>query len=56
MFKVGDGATPAIPETLSEEGQDFLLLCFNHDAFVRSTAIELMDHPFAKVHILLSCH
>lgn len=52
MFKVGDGATPAIPETLSEEGQDFLLCCFNHDAFARSTAIDLMDHPFVKVHIL----
>ncbi|XP_078375482.1 mitogen-activated protein kinase kinase kinase 4-like isoform X2 [Oculina patagonica] len=48
MFKVGEGATPAIPETLSEEGQDFLLCCFLHDPYERHTAIQLMDHSFVK--------
>ena len=49
MFKVGEGATPAIPETLSVEGQDFLLFCFLHDPYARHTAIQLMDHSFVKV-------
>ncbi|XP_020895625.1 mitogen-activated protein kinase kinase kinase 4 [Exaiptasia diaphana] len=48
MFRVGDGATPAIPETLSEEGQDFLQQCFLHDPHDRPTASELMDHAFIK--------
>lgn len=49
MFKVGDGAIPAIPDTLSEEGYDFLQLCFLHDPRERPTANELMDHSFVKV-------
>lgn len=49
MFKVGEGATPAIPESLSEEGQDFLLCCFLHDPYERHTASQLMDHSFVKV-------
>ena len=49
MYKVGVGATPAIPESLSEEGQDFLLCCFLHDPYERQTASELMDNPFVKV-------
>ncbi|XP_068698407.1 mitogen-activated protein kinase kinase kinase 4-like isoform X1 [Montipora foliosa] len=48
MFKVGEGATPDIPENLSEEGQDFLLCCFLHDSYSRPTAIDLMDDPFVK--------
>lgn len=51
MFKVGEGATPAIPETLSEEGQDFLLCCFLHDPYERHTANQLMDHSFVKVQL-----
>ena len=51
MFKVGEGATPAIPETLSEEGQDFLLCCFLHDPYERHTADQLMDHSFVKVQL-----
>ncbi|XP_022781351.1 mitogen-activated protein kinase kinase kinase 4-like [Stylophora pistillata] len=49
MFKVGEGATPTIPESLSEEGQDFLLCCFLHDPYERHTASQLMDHSFVKV-------
>ena len=51
MFKVGEGATPCIPETLSEEGQDFLLCCFLHDPYERHTANQLMDHSFVKVQL-----
>lgn len=54
MFKVGEGATPAIPESLSEEGQDFLLCCFLHDPYERHTANQLMDHPFVKVRYCLT--
>lgn len=54
MFKVGEGATPAIPESLSEEGQDFLLCCFLHDPYERHTANQLMDHPFVKVRYSLT--
>jgi len=53
MFKVGDGATPAIPETLSDEGQDFLSECFLHDPRERPTASDLMDHPFVKVYVII---
>ena len=49
MFKVGDGQHPAIPETLSEEGEHFLQLCFIHDPNERWTAHMLEDHPFVKV-------
>lgn len=52
MFRVGDGAIPAIPETLSDEGQDFLGHCFEHDPRERPTASELMDHAFVKVLII----
>ena len=38
MFRVGMGETPAIPERLSKEGQDFLALCFEHDPRARATA------------------
>ncbi|XP_031553108.1 mitogen-activated protein kinase kinase kinase 4-like isoform X3 [Actinia tenebrosa] len=48
MFKVGDGAIPAIPDTLSEEGRDFLHSCFLHDPRERPTANDLMDHSFVK--------
>ncbi|EDO36853.1 predicted protein [Nematostella vectensis] len=52
MFRVGDGGIPAIPETLSEEGQDFLYHCFLHDPRDRATASGLMDHSFVKVVIV----
>ena len=56
MFKVGMGGTPAIPESLSEEGQDFLEHCLEHDPKQRWTASELLDHPFVKVFMTFSSH
>ena len=56
MFKVGMGGTPAIPESLSEEGQNFLEHCLEHDPKQRWTASELLDHPFVKVFMTLSSH
>jgi serine/threonine protein kinase len=49
MFRVGDGALPVIPDTLSEEGTDFLQYCFLHAPRDRPTANDLMDHSFVKV-------
>ena len=49
MYRVGEGAQPTIPEFLSEEGKDFLELCFDCDPHERQTASELMDHAFVKV-------
>ena len=54
MFRVGMGETPAIPERLSKEGQDFLALCFEHDPRARATAEDLLNQPFLKVKFYLS--
>ena len=49
MLKVGEGASPAIPECLSDEGKDFLMHCFVHDPHERDTARQLQNHTFLKV-------
>lgn len=49
MFKVGMGETPAVPDSLSEEGHQFLNLCLQHDPRQRSSASELLHHTFVKV-------
>lgn len=49
MFKVGMGESPEIPDTLSEEGQDFLQHCLDHDPRGRWLAAELLQHNFCKV-------
>lgn len=49
MFKVGMGESPEIPDTLSEEGQDFLEHCLEHDPKERWLANELLQHHFCKV-------
>lgn len=49
MFRVGMGGSPSIPDTLSDEGQDFLDHCLEHDPRQRWTASELLGHPFVKV-------
>ncbi|XP_064627504.1 mitogen-activated protein kinase kinase kinase 4-like [Lineus longissimus] len=49
MFKVGSGASPTIPELLSQEGKDFLNLCLVHDPKIRARANVLLDDPFTKV-------
>ncbi|XP_045814693.1 mitogen-activated protein kinase kinase kinase 5-like [Trifolium pratense] len=47
MFKVMKD-TPAIPETLSQEGKDFLRLCFKRNPAERPTASMLLEHRFLK--------
>ncbi|XP_013387498.1 mitogen-activated protein kinase kinase kinase 4-like [Lingula anatina] len=48
MFKVGMGCKPAIPDTLSEEGKDFLSHCLEIDPRERWTASQLLGHSFTK--------
>nr|CAD7605694.1 unnamed protein product [Timema genevievae] len=54
MFKVGMGESPAVPDSLSEEGEQFLELCLQHDPRNRGTANELLHHNFVKVYGLYS--
>lgn len=49
MFKVGMGETPEIPESLSQEGQEFVEKCLQHDPKDRASAMELKLHNFCKV-------
>ncbi|XP_028760676.1 uncharacterized protein LOC114719367 isoform X2 [Neltuma alba] len=39
---------PPIPEELSQEGKDFLQLCFQKTPADRPSAAALLDHPFVK--------
>ncbi|XP_015890051.2 mitogen-activated protein kinase kinase kinase 5 isoform X2 [Ziziphus jujuba] len=51
MFKVMKD-TPAIPETLSPEGKDFLRCCFQRNPAERPTAAKLLEHRFLKNSLL----
>lgn len=47
IFKVGlHKAHPDIPKTMSDTAKDFLKRCFEPDPAKRSSAAELLDHPF----------
>ncbi|XP_015037191.2 mitogen-activated protein kinase kinase kinase 4 isoform X2 [Drosophila pseudoobscura] len=48
MFKVGMGEKPQAPESLSQEGHDFVGHCLQHDPKQRLTAMELLEHNFCK--------
>ncbi|XP_030370618.1 mitogen-activated protein kinase kinase kinase 4 isoform X2 [Scaptodrosophila lebanonensis] len=48
MFKVGMGEKPQAPESLSQEGHDFVDHCLQHDPKMRLTAIELLEQNFCK--------
>lgn len=45
------GETPEIPDSLSQEGQEFVEKCLQHDPRDRAPAIELKLHNFCKVTI-----
>ncbi|XP_074305203.1 mitogen-activated protein kinase kinase kinase 5 isoform X2 [Silene latifolia] len=47
MFKVLK-ESPAIPETLSSEGKDFLNCCFRRNPADRPSASKLLEHSFLK--------
>ncbi|XP_068152318.1 mitogen-activated protein kinase kinase kinase 4 isoform X2 [Drosophila tropicalis] len=48
MFKVGMGEKPQAPESLSQEGHDFIDHCLQHDPKQRLTAMELLEQNFCK--------
>lgn len=49
MFKIGNSKElPAIPDTLSEEGKDFVRQCLQRNPLHRPTAAWLLEHPFIK--------
>lgn len=49
MFKVGMGESPEVPDTLSQEGHEFMEKCLQHDPKDRWAASELLQHNFCKV-------
>ncbi|ESO05545.1 hypothetical protein HELRODRAFT_111085 [Helobdella robusta] len=48
MYKVGSGAIPRIPDSLSQEGFEFVQHCLEPDDTKRWTASQLLTHPFVK--------
>ncbi|KAK6155679.1 hypothetical protein DH2020_009927 [Rehmannia glutinosa] len=49
MFKIGNSKErPAIPDHLSDEGKDFVMLCLQRNPLHRPTAAQLLEHPFVK--------
>lgn len=53
MFKVGMGVLPNVPDTLSDEGQQFVDCCLQHDPYIRATVLDLLEHSFIKVFIII---
>ncbi|XP_074030736.1 mitogen-activated protein kinase kinase kinase 4 isoform X2 [Leptinotarsa decemlineata] len=49
MFKVGMGQSPDPPDDITDEGLDFLDMCFKHEPKERATASELLNHNFVKI-------
>lgn len=43
------GVTPDIPDTLSDEGKQFVDRCLQHNPYRRATVTELLEHNFIKV-------
>lgn len=43
------GESPEIPDSLSQEGKEFVEKCLQHDPRERATALELKLHNFCKV-------
>ncbi|KAL5215986.1 hypothetical protein ABZP36_007387 [Zizania latifolia] len=51
IFKIANSKDiPEIPDSFSEEGRNFLQLCLKRDPASRSSATQLMDHPFVQDH------
>ncbi|XP_047337916.1 mitogen-activated protein kinase kinase kinase NPK1 [Impatiens glandulifera] len=49
LFHIGTTKShPPIPEHLSPDAKDFLLKCLQKEPNLRSTALELLQHPFVK--------
>lgn len=48
LFKIGKGVAPSVPESLSKDGQDFILQCLQVNPRDRPTAADLLNHPFVR--------
>ncbi|KAL3653538.1 hypothetical protein CASFOL_003219 [Castilleja foliolosa] len=49
MFKIGNSKElPALPNHLSDEGKDFVMLCLQRNPQNRPTAAQLLEHSFVK--------
>lgn len=49
IFKIGNSKDmPEIPEHLSNDAKNFIVLCLQRDPLARPTAQKLLDHPFIR--------
>ncbi|GAY58431.1 hypothetical protein CUMW_186910 [Citrus unshiu] len=48
LFRIGRGALPPVPNSLSRDARDFILKCLQVNPNDRPTAAQLMEHPFVK--------
>ncbi|KAK7311236.1 hypothetical protein RJT34_09244 [Clitoria ternatea] len=48
LFRIGRGEPPHIPQSLSNDAQDFILKCIQVNPDKRPTAAQLLDYPFVK--------
>ncbi|KAK7311237.1 hypothetical protein RJT34_09245 [Clitoria ternatea] len=48
LFRIGRGEPPHIPQSLSNDAQDFIRKCLQVNPDKRPTAAQLLDHPFVK--------
>lgn len=49
MFKIGNSKElPSIPDSLSDDGKEFVRLCLQRDPANRPAAAQLLEHPFVK--------
>ncbi|XP_022958034.1 mitogen-activated protein kinase kinase kinase 1-like [Cucurbita moschata] len=48
LYQIGKGKLPAIPDSLSDDGRDFILQCLKVNPNDRLTAADLLNHPFVK--------
>ena len=48
MFRIVQDDYPPLPEGISQALRDFLLLCFQKEPVMRSSAAQLLQHPWLK--------
>ncbi|GAB4844856.1 hypothetical protein Ancab_038246 [Ancistrocladus abbreviatus] len=48
LFRIGRGAPPPVPESLSRDARDFVMRCLRVNPNDRPTAAELLHHPFVR--------
>ncbi|KAK6938464.1 Protein kinase domain [Dillenia turbinata] len=48
VFRIGRGIPPSVPDSLSKDAKDFIMQCLKVNPDERSTAAQLLDHPFVK--------